>query len=106
MSDLEQVDIISTSEDDVKTSVLSKCAYCDCQKDGVLVFYCEKCSRWIHASKLKGLCSVCGTYELVIIWHAYQVVYILVHHLLFWGTTTLTSNVCLALRMEKKLLRE
>ena len=28
-----------------------KCAYCGCQKDGVLVFYCDKCSRWVHASK-------------------------------------------------------
>nr|CAB3234101.1 cysteine-rich protein 2-binding protein [Phallusia mammillata] len=52
MSDLEQVDVITTSEDDVKATVLSKCAYCDCQKDGVLVFHCEKCSRWIHASCL------------------------------------------------------
>ncbi|CAK8676009.1 unnamed protein product [Clavelina lepadiformis] len=52
MSDVEQVDVTTTEEDLSTSANLSTCAYCGCQKDGVLIFYCNHCHRWVHTSCL------------------------------------------------------
>jgi len=51
----DQIDVGLTSIDrnsDANTSNNDKikCSYCGCLKDGVLMFYCDQCHLWVHAS--------------------------------------------------------
>nr|XP_018668552.1 cysteine-rich protein 2-binding protein isoform X2 [Ciona intestinalis] len=54
MSEVEQVDVDVTSTEDSaeKDKNLSKCAYCECAKDGILAFHCDGCKSWVHSNCL------------------------------------------------------
>ena len=47
----EQVDVTSTDGSGLDEDTI-KCSYCGCLKDGVLMFYCDDCHKWVHASCL------------------------------------------------------
>ena len=53
MSD-DPIDVTSTdkasSENAATDYETIKCSYCGCLKDGVLMFYCDQCHKWVHAS--------------------------------------------------------
>uniref|UniRef100_H2Z2D3 Zinc finger PHD-type domain-containing protein n=1 Tax=Ciona savignyi TaxID=51511 RepID=H2Z2D3_CIOSA len=54
MDDVDQtdVDVISTEDASEKKGDSSKCAYCDCTKDGIVAFHCDGCKRWVHSNCL------------------------------------------------------
>ncbi|XP_039260294.1 cysteine-rich protein 2-binding protein-like isoform X2 [Styela clava] len=56
MSDQEQIDVTTTedaTEPSTKTTS-SRCGYCDCEKEGLPVFHCSSCAKWVHTSCLRS----------------------------------------------------
>lgn len=56
MSDHEQIDVTTTDDkkDPSSDIISSKCGYCDCEKEGLPVFHCTTCGKWVHTSCLRS----------------------------------------------------